>query len=276
MPTMIPSNDAFLSAFETVFRLCLKPTISSSAPMGDAIQYACLGGGKRVRPTLCYLSSVFCDVDISVALDFAIPIEMIHSYSLIHDDLPCMDNDDIRRGKPTVHKKYGESIALLAGDALLNAAYEFLFSRCEKDPGYIPGAKLISDLAGVKGMIGGQAEEFIRNTPTEEDVVNISLKKTGALLQAALCAPATFSFNPQKQSALSSFGKILGLCFQITDDLLDAGKNESFSYVTVCGERRAREQVNALRKKAHAVLSPFDSESNDLLAFFDQICTRSR
>ena len=241
----------------------------------SAIEYAVTSGGKRIRPTLCFLSADFCQVDRKEVLPLALAIELIHSYSLIHDDLPCMDNDRVRRGKPTVHVAFGEATALLAGDALLNLAYEKLFSAANEHPEFLPACKLIADCAGGAGMIGGQAMEFENETFSEEDLFVLDRKKTGMLIKCAILAPALLSGSPKKISALSSFSDYAGLAFQLADDLIDEKKEEKTSFVTVCGKEKTEETLRSLRKKARISLAKWPEENKDLLNFFDQLAFRN-
>lgn len=227
-----------------------------------AARYSLLSGGKRIRPLLMLASSFMLNVDEEEVISYACAIEMIHTYSLIHDDLPCMDNDVLRRGVPTCHVQYSEAIALLAGDALLNSAYELLFEHCLcGDIGQLQAASFISRAAGINGMIGGQSIDITsdRECVTEEILYDMHNKKTGALIEASIMTPLFLSpdikdFTRLKE-ALSSFAKHLGLSFQIKDDLLDlltsskdlgksTGKDEAFNkctFVTVFGEEKAKE-----------------------------------
>ena len=240
----------------------------SSPTLKKAVEYAVIDGGKRIRPSLCFLSAAFCDVPDKKVLPLALAIECIHSYSLIHDDMPCMDNDAIRRGKPTVHVKFGESMALLAGDALLNLAYEVLFSACVADPDLLPSCKLIADCAGADGMIGGQALEFDDPVVDEEFLYVLDGKKTGKLIECAVLSAALLSYDNKKISALSAFSGYAGLAFQLADDLLDQDKGEKTNFVTICGKEKTEELLNALYRKAERVLSPWAEDAADLLAFF--------
>ena len=241
----------------------------------SAIEYAVTSGGKRIRPTLCFLSADFCSVDRADVLPIALAIELIHSYSLIHDDLPCMDNDVIRRGKPTVHVAFGDATALLAGDALLNLAYETLFSAANKRPDILPACKLIADCAGGTGMIGGQAMEFENDTFSEEDLYILDRKKTGMLIKCAILAPALLSGSPEKISALSSFSDYAGLAFQLADDLIDEEKEEKTSFVTVCGKEKTKRTLLSLQEKAGRSLSKWPENNKKLLEFFDLLAFRN-
>ncbi len=196
----------------------------------DAQSYSLNVGGKRVRPILALLTYNCYNVEVKKALKMACAIEMIHTYSLIHDDLPCMDDDDLRRGKPTNHKVYGESIAVLAGDALLNEAMILLMEN-GIDNG-IKGLKAsleISKASGAEGMIGGQVVDILsegKNISLDE-LKYMHLKKTGELIRASVVSGAILGGAPKEDiSKLNEFGEKLGLVFQIKDDLLDVIGNE--------------------------------------------------
>ncbi len=227
-----------------------------------AARYSLLSGGKRIRPLLMLASASMLRIPDADVIPFACVIEMIHTYSLIHDDLPCMDNDVLRRGVPTCHIKYSEAIALLAGDALLNSAYELMIEHCLcGDIGRLKAAGFISSSAGINGMIGGQSIDITsdRRSITKEILYDMHNKKTGALIEASILTPLFLSPDSKDFSrvkdTLSRFAKHLGLSFQIKDDLLDllpsgkdlgksTGKDEAFNkctFVTVFGKAKAQE-----------------------------------
>ena len=190
----------------------------------EAMRYSALGGGKRIRGVLTLISCAMAGGNVKDAYPFAAAIEMIHAYSLIHDDLPAMDNDDLRRGKPTNHKVYGEAMAILAGDALLNYAFELILRRVS-DKNSISAGRLLALYAGAFGMIGGQALDILSEDKplgdkSEETLYNIHANKTGRLLSASVLVPSCLAGNLHFDE-LSTYGKNLGLLFQITDDILD-------------------------------------------------------
>ena len=240
----------------------------------SAINYALFSGGKRIRPSICFLSAEFVNVEISEVVDFAIAIEFIHTYSLIHDDMPCMDNDDFRRGKLTVHKAFGETTALLAGDALLNTAFEILLNKSATDSIYVNACKFIATCSGSSGMILGQALELFNTTYTEESIVNIALNKTGKLISAAIMSPALLSGDSKKINALSIFSKCVGLNFQITDDWLDEEKNESNSFLTVIGKEKTYDLLRKTNELAMKSLKPWGEKSQNLIEFSNKIFNR--
>ncbi len=188
-------------------------------------EYSLLAGGKRIRPYLAITFCKLCGGKEDDVLSFAAAIEMIHTYSLIHDDLPCMDNDDFRRGKPTNHKVFGEATALLAGDALLTEAFSVISGCSLSDTAKIKAVSVLSEKAGILGMIGGQ-EIDLKSENKEisiETLYALHGKKTGMLIEAAclLGCIAAGCYDGKKYKAASEFAKAFGLAFQITDDILD-------------------------------------------------------
>jgi len=192
----------------------------------EASSYSLNIGGKRIRPILLILSYNLYEEDYKKVIPMAAAIEMIHTYSLIHDDLPAMDNDDLRRGKPTNHIVYGEGIATLAGDALLNEAMIVMMDFSLKHgKRALRASKLIADAAGADGMIGGQVVDILSETKksiSEDELRYMHLKKTGALIKASIVAGAILADAPKEDAEiLDLFGTKLGLAFQIKDDILD-------------------------------------------------------
>ena len=198
------------------------------ADLNAAMRHSLLAGGKRLRPTLVLLACEACDGDPTLAMDPACAIEMVHTYSLIHDDLPSMDDDDVRRGRPTCHVQFGESTAILAGDALLTMAFETI-ATSELPAEAIAGC--VADLAlaaGACGMVGGQVDDVAAEqgldaaTPAAEQLESIHRRKTGCLITAALTMGARVAgANQELTDALRNYGMCVGLAFQIADDLLD-------------------------------------------------------
>ena len=253
----------------------------------DAMRHAALGGGKRLRPFLVLESARLFGVQADAALPAAAALECVHCYSLVHDDLPAMDNDDLRRGKPTVHKAFDEWTAILAGDALLTIAFELL-----ADPATHPDpavrAELMAGLAraaGAAGMVGGQCLDLeadklgVPPTPDRAHVQRLQAMKTGALIGYACVAGAILGkAEPAGRQALARYGDRLGAAFQIADDLLDvegdaaavgkatrkdAGKA---TLVSVLGVDAARQRLVALEAEALAALDPFGGEADALRA----------
>lgn len=204
----------------------------TAAKLYEAIRYSLMSGGKRIRAALVIETCHMLGGDISAALPFACAVEMIHTYSLIHDDLPCMDDDDMRRGKPTCHKVFGEAIATLAGDGLLTDA----FSMCAMNP-YVSGdcaataVALLSGAAGSYGMVRGQASDIYGETAalSESELVELHLGKTGAMICASVqlgCLAAGYAPNSEECERLTEFARNIGLVFQIVDDILDVTSTE--------------------------------------------------
>lgn len=190
----------------------------------DAMRYSLLAGGKRLRPIFVFDFCRMCGGDWKSAAPLAAAVEMVHTYSLIHDDLPCMDNDDYRRGKPTNHKVYGEATAVLAGDALLTAAFSFIAKSDYSAQTRIEAVKVLADCAGELGMVGGQALDMLSEERqcTQKEVLDIQSRKTGALIRAA-CQLGVIAGNGSEEqlTAAAEFANHLGIAFQIRDDMLD-------------------------------------------------------
>ena len=191
----------------------------------EAMNYSLSAGGKRLRPILTLEATKIVGGDEKEAVPFAMAIEMIHTYSLIHDDLPCMDNDDLRRGKPTNHKVYGEDIAVLAGDTLLNEAMNLMMKFSLKHgKEALMAAQKIAEASGPEGMIGGQIVDIINEGKkiSEEELKYMHMKKTGALINVSIISGAILANAPKEDiNLLEKFGEKLGLAFQIKDDILD-------------------------------------------------------
>ena len=265
--------------------------ISRPRRLLDAMRYGSLGGGKRLRPFLVVESAALFGVPLGNALMAGAALECIHCYSLIHDDLPPMDNDDLRRGRPTVHRAFDDATAILAGDGLLTFAFDIL-SRPETsaDPAVrIRLVNMLSRAAGLGGMVGGQMLDLAAegrfnqtgpDTLTERDVAILQAMKTGALLRYACCAGAILGqAGNNEAAALDRFGDAIGQAFQIADDLLDvegdatvvgkatgkdaaAGKATMVSMLGVAG---AKARLQALVADAEAALAPFDTAATTLV-----------
>ena len=222
--------DAWLKRTRALLEKSLRTAVPAAATkpgtIHRAMRYSLLAGGKRLRPLLCCAASEACAGTARAALPAACAVEMIHAYSLIHDDLPCMDNDDLRRGKPTSHKMFGEGIAVLAGDALLNEAFAVLAAA--KPLARYNASDLVAELAlaaGSRGLIAGQVADLAAEgrKPSEPALYFIHAAKTGMLLRASLKLGAMSAGGTKTQvAALDRFGFALGLAFQIQDDILDA------------------------------------------------------
>ncbi len=214
----------FLSEFEAYTKEYVNNLQTSPKILGESMQYSLLNGGKRVRPVLMLACAEVLGVDKQEVLPFALALEMIHTYSLIHDDLPAVDNDDYRRGKPSNHKAFGEANALFAGDALLNEAYAICFAQCIKGEKYVRASQFLNDCAGIHGMLAGQSADLYFSQKdveiSETDLTYIYNNKTGKLLLAPIIISGILG-GDKYYIELESFGKEFGVLFQITDDILD-------------------------------------------------------
>ncbi|MGN0532104.1 MAG: polyprenyl synthetase family protein [Eubacterium sp.] len=241
-----------------------------------AMKYSLMNGGKRLRPILVLEFCKMCGGDVDKAMDYACAIEFIHTYSLIHDDLPCMDDDDVRRGNPSCHKMFGESTALLAGDALLTHAFDAVASSELSSEQNVKAVCLLAQNAGVGGMIGGQVLDlkFEDQEPSISDLVSVHKLKTGALISAACLLGCIAGNGTEEQlQAASRFAYYLGVAFQIKDDILDVtgdeeklGKpvgsdkdNNKITYVDLVGLNKAGDDVEKLTDMAIKELDKFDN-----------------
>ena len=240
----------------------------------DAMEYSLLAGGKRLRPVLAFEFCRMCGREWQAAAPFAAAVEMIHTYSLIHDDLPSMDNDDFRRGRPTNHKVYGEAMAILAGDALLTDAFAVAATAQLPEPGDMAFAiSVLSECAGSLGMVGGQVLDILaeQRACTEEDVLAIQDRKTGALINAACVLGAIAGGATEEQvQAAAKFAAGVGLAFQIRDGMLDViGTKEEMgkgvgtdaaknTFVRLYGLRKCEELVQRYTDLALDALDVFE------------------
>lgn len=286
---MFKDMDAFLEAYlrdrrriveEALFKY-LPAENNTPAEIYKAVRYSVFAGGKRIRPILCLAAAEACGGDIASSMPVACALELIHTYSLIHDDLPSMDNDDFRRGKPTCHKVYGENIAILAGDALLTEAF-VLLSQAEKNS--LPAERRlaaiheIAQAAGIAGMVGGQTLDVLseKSSPDLEVLQQIHRRKTGALLQAAVVSGAIISGAPlDKITALADYGMNIGVAFQIADDILnvegdrklmgkETGSDKELGKVTypsLMGMDYAKQELQNHVDKAIICLAVFDKRA---------------
>lgn len=243
-------------------------------PLYEAMQYSLLAGGKRLRPILAMEFCRMCGRDWKHAAPFAAAIEMIHTYSLIHDDLPSMDNDDFRRGRPTNHKVFGEAMAILAGDALLTDAFLIASTANLPDPsGMAVAISVLAECAGSAGMVGGQVLDIMseKRELSEQEVLDIQNRKTGGLISAA-CALGALAggASPEQYDAACQFAAGLGLAFQIRDDMLDViGTQEEMgkgvgtdaaknTFVRLYGLEKCEELVRKYTQYALDALEVFD------------------
>lgn len=275
---------------ERVLEHLLPPAGSRPTSLERAMRYAVLGGGKRVRPLLAYAAGEIAGADPDVVDTAGAAVEIVHAYSLVHDDLPCMDDDTLRRGRPTCHVAFGEAMALLAGDALQALAFDVLAGG--RMPDVRSASSLLGDAAGARGMAGGQAIDLeavgaILDVPQLETMHRM---KTGALIRAAvrLGAAAGGPLPDAHAVALDAYARAAGLAFQVVDDVLDvegssaslgktAGKDAAQrkpTFVSLLGLPGAKARAEALRREAQAALAPFGGASRRLGELADWIVLR--
>lgn len=270
----------------------LPPEKTRPATLHRAMRYAVFAGGKRLRPILCLAAAEACGGKISAALPAACAVECIHTYSLIHDDLPCMDDDDFRRGRPTTHKVFGEAVAVLAGDALATIAFEIL-GRTKETVRYGAGEffRELSKASGSLFLVGGQVAdmEAEKRQATPAELLFIHRGKTAAMISVSLRLGAmSANGTPSQVKALGKFGENLGLAFQIIDDILDitqtseklgksAGKDAAAgkaTYPAVFGLEKSRREAARLTKAALKALEPFGKNADFLRAIAGQLLGR--
>jgi farnesyl diphosphate synthase len=280
---------------DSLFDALLPVPADTRARLVEAMRYAAIGGGKRLRPLLLTATAAIYGVDRAHALRAAIAVESIHVYSLIHDDLPCMDNDDLRHGKPTLHKAFDEATAVLAGDSLHAFAFEVLADPAMSGDPFVR-AELVQTLAvssGAGGMAGGQMMDMVAETQSYDlgAITRLQQLKTGALLGAAVEMGAILGRVPQEgRIHLRGYARDIGLAFQIVDDLLDhegdpekagkalrkdAGQGKQ-TFVSLLGADRAREQARMLVEQAVQHLGQHGAEADLLRAVARYIVERDR
>jgi farnesyl diphosphate synthase len=286
---------AELDAVEQALQQWVPP--GAPAGLGDAMRYAVLEGGKRLRPLLVMAACEAAHGDRSAALRASVAVELIHAYSLIHDDMPCMDNDVLRRGKPTVHVQFGEAQAMLAGDAMQALAFEVLTPAASDDHPIVPLLQarlcgLLARAAGHDGMAGGQAIDLASTGKPldEEQLADMHRRKTGALLRASVLMGACCGDTTRSAwDALAAYGAAVGLAFQVVDDILDvtapsetlgktAGKdaaNDKPTYVSLLGLEAARRHAQELGTEAHDALDASGlADTRALRALADMVVQR--
>ena len=258
----------------------------------DAMRYSVFAGGKRLRPILMWETARIFGKDWDDVKPFACALEMIHTYSLIHDDLPAMDNDDLRRGLPTSHIKFGEDIAILAGDALLNKSFEIIAEADIEPKVAMKALKVLSTASGTEGMIGGQVVDLKSEGMeiTLEQMQYIHSLKTGALIRAACTVGAILSdASPAEIQAIDEYALNLGIAFQIRDDILDVtGDTDDLgkpvgsdadlmknTYITMCGLDKSEALVKEFSQKAKDALSVFSDKNAFLLRLTDYLINRN-
>jgi len=283
-------REAVDSFFHCYFKEQRKPSV-----LQQAMLYSLFAGGKRIRPVLALASYEACGGNPSEIVPYASTLELVHTYSLIHDDLPAMDNDDLRRGKPTNHKVYGEAIAILAGDALLTEAFSILsdpsLSKTVKEANLLLALREIALASGLNGMVAGQVQDLLSENfePDSEILEFIHMHKTAALIRASvMMGPILYGSSKDILDALSEYGNKIGLAFQVIDDILDiegdanelgkpVGSDEranKMTYPGLYGIQESREIAGGLISSAVSSLSSFSSNADPLREIANYLLNR--
>ena len=293
----MPDFQTWVSAhqlrFEEVLRQMLPSADIAPQRLHAAMRYSVLDGGKRVRPLLAFAAGELAGADIANINYAAAAVELIHAYSLVHDDMPCMDDDVLRRGKPTCHVEYDDATALLVGDALQSLAFQLLSERrlCDDAARQLDMLKLLAVASGSRGMAGGQAIDLasVGIQLSLPELEQMHIRKTGALIRAAILLGAHCGNLQQAQlDKLDRYGKCIGLAFQVVDDVLDseadtatlgktAGKdadNDKPTYVTLLGVAAAKQMATELHQEALQSLSEFGANARRLSELADFIVMR--
>ncbi len=281
---------------EEVIRRWLPEETGFAKTMAEAMNYSMCAGGKRLRPILLLETCRLFGGDEALAEPFMAAIEMIHTHSLIHDDLPAIDNDDYRRGRLTTHKVYGEAMGVLSGVCLLNYAYETMFRAFSMAPGdgrVLKAVKIMAEKTGIRGMLGGQSVDVENDgKPITKDMLDyIYQHKTSALIEAAMMAGAVLAGADERQTSLVEEAALnIGLAFQIRDDILDVTstsqelgkpvrsdeKNNKVTYVTLLGIEEASRQVAGLSEKALSALSGLNKKNEFLTDLIREMVSRRK
>lgn len=264
----------------------------------ESMEYSLMSGGKRLRPVLLLAACDFCGGNINSALPYAVALEYIHTYSLIHDDLPAMDNDNMRRGRATNHMVYGDAVAILAGDGLLNSAFEVIFKdmflsfdREDILKRKVRAANAIASGAGCKGMIAGQVSDIESEDKiySKKMLEYIHINKTGELIRVALVSGAFIAGGLKDDiEALEEYGEYIGLAFQIADDILDVrgnpdnmGKNKNVdkkkcTYCKMYGLEKSIERLHELTETAKNIMKPFNERGTFFIELADELAKREK
>ncbi|WP_295760727.1 polyprenyl synthetase family protein [Undibacterium sp.] len=296
MSTQLAEFQAWMKATQVEFEIALADLLPASTTLPtrlhEAMRYAALDGGKRVRPLLVYAAGRLFDAPRHLLTRAAAALEMIHAYSLVHDDMPCMDDDALRRGKPTVHVKYDEATALLVGDALQAQAFLVLAEGDASAEVKLPMLQLLATAAGSRGMCGGQAIDLasVGLALNVDELEHMHRLKTGALLRASVLMGAMSgkTLSASEVSALDVYSAAIGLAFQVVDDVLDAtadsatlgktaGKDAADNkptYVSLLGLEASRALADKLCRDAHQALLPFGEKAQLLRELADLIVQR--
>ncbi len=282
--------DRYLDVFERGLQAFCGDMRYEPPVLTESMRYSLLSGGKRVRPVLFFAALDLFGLPYPERLPLAIALECIHTYSLIHDDLPAMDNDDFRRGRPSNHKRFGEGNAILAGDALLSLAFDLLLRESKEDPRALEAAIELSRAAGAEGMIAGQSADLLytaNETCGERELSFVYVHKTGKLIAAPLCMAAAIAGREKEQ--MRAFGEELGTLFQLTDDILDMkgesakmgktlGKDEKerkLTCVGVYGLRASEELADACAARCLLALKDISGDVGFLSDFVSLVRNRN-
>jgi geranylgeranyl diphosphate synthase type II len=277
----------------------IEDALETSTPLGsecparlrEAMRYSLLAPGKRIRPLLVLLAARACGGSVQAAMPAACAVEMVHAYSLIHDDLPAMDDDDLRRGRPTCHKVFGEAIAILAGDALLTSSFEVLAKGVHPPALAAACCAALAQAAGASQLVGGQADDVSGSMEQTLDALeSVHRRKTGAMIAVSLVLGGlTAGAGRQKIDALAEYGRRLGLAFQIVDDLLDVRGEESavgkrvgkdaqdgkLTFPGLIGVEASMRRAEQLVAEACAALAPLGPAADDLQALARYVLERN-
>ncbi len=271
--------EAIMPRVDAALEEALRPAPGTPERLTAAMRHLLFPGGKRLRPALALAGAEAVDGEADVAMPAAIAVELVHAYSLIHDDLPCMDDDDERRGRPTVHVAFDEATAVLAGDALLTLVFEVL-ARDTDDGGAARRIATVADLAraaGAAGLVGGQVDDLAPMSPTQESVEHVHARKSAALLASSITGGARLAGADDVALArLQRAGIAAGIAFQITDDLLDADEDDPCSLLRVMGPEKARKRAETLLEEALAKLDGFGASADALRALLRYAVERDR
>lgn len=285
--------ERYRTEFEEYAAEYMRTLKTQPSVLGESMAYSLQNGGKRIRPVLALACADVLGLDRREILPFALALEMIHTYSLIHDDLPAMDDDDFRRGKPSNHKQFGEANAILAGDGLLNEAYALCFHEGLKGEAYIRAGTILNECAGVYGMIAGQSADLKfaagQEELTEESLLRIYAHKTGKLLLAPMLMASVLK-KGKNYYEWERFGSLLGVLFQMTDDLLDVtgnfddvgkrvGKDEGehkATCVRLYGLEGAKLRAEICAQNCHTTLESIDGDTSFLHDMIDEVLNRKK
>ena len=281
---------------EDLLELCLPPASTAPTKLHSAMRYSALDGGKRIRALLCYAAAELTDCESQIADAAACAVELIHANSLVHDDMPCMDNDDLRRGKPSCHKQFDDATALLVGDALQTMAFEVISDAKLYSNSHLTAfqqmrlVNLLSKATGSNGMAGGQGIDLasVGKTLSQAELETMHQMKTGALIQASILLGA-IGANDIQLLAIRDFANAVGLAFQVVDDILDveadsdtlgktAGKDADSNkptYVSILGLGAAKQHAKTLYDQAISALAPLGSKAQRLRELAGFITQRS-